>query len=108
MTYKSILMLITILGITLQSAITSEAVFAEEGSGDYRQYGRRPHPPQEAFDACIDAEQGGSCSFEAPHGTLSGTCLTKREDFVCVPDNPPPLHGQGGEVPPGQLQGSNQ
>ena len=31
-------------------------------------------PPQEAFESCANSSQGSSCSFNAPHGRITGTC----------------------------------
>lgn len=42
-----------------------------------------PMPPQEAIDAC--GNEGGSCSFETPHGTISGTCRNVNGKVACVP-----------------------
>ena len=44
-------------------------------------------PPQEAFDSCEGASQGDACSFEAPHGEISGTCAQPpgMEEMLCIP-----------------------
>ena len=31
-------------------------------------------PPQEVFDVCKNIPADTSCSFKAPHGTVSGNC----------------------------------
>lgn len=87
---KKILILISTSGIALLSGMTSEVVFAQESSTDHPERVRRPHPPTEAFDACADVEEGGSCRFDAPHRNVAGSCQTKFDGFVCVPDGPPP------------------
>jgi len=46
---------------------------------------RREGPPQEAIDACNSSSEGKSCSFEAPHGTVSGSCISVKEGLVCAP-----------------------
>ncbi|MDP8223202.1 MAG: DUF1566 domain-containing protein [Candidatus Lernaella stagnicola] len=47
-------------------------------------------PPQEAIDACNDKDEGDDCEFEAPEGTLTGTCEIREELLVCVPEGAPP------------------
>ena len=45
-------------------------------------------PPPEARQACKGKEQGLSCSFKTPRGTLNGTCGTppnQRNMLVCMP-----------------------
>ncbi len=56
-------------------------------------------PPEEAFDVCNDKAEGEACEFEAPHGTVTGTCAQVDEGFVCVPDELPGCE----EVPEGSL-----
>lgn len=60
-----------------------------------------PHPPPpEAIAACDDAEVGDPCAFDAPHGTVEGTCREGPHDMVCHPDGAPPLPPpKGGEAP---------
>jgi hypothetical protein len=46
-------------------------------------------PPQQAFEACSGKHPGTGCSFQAPHGTVAGTCRQMREPrLVCVPGGP--------------------
>ena len=46
----------------------------------------RGGPPPEAFAACQGRAEGSACRFEAPHGTVPGTCRTMGEGRpVCVP-----------------------
>ncbi|QID18610.1 DUF1566 domain-containing protein [Nitrogeniibacter mangrovi] len=48
-------------------------------------------PPPEAFSACQGLREGTTCAFEAPHGTVRGTCRRMREPTpVCVPAGGPP------------------
>ena len=49
---------------------------------------RRPSPPVEAFNACVNVAQGNDCSFTAPHGEVSGKCgMPGRESrLVCMPE----------------------
>ncbi len=43
-------------------------------------------PPQEAILACKSIKEGNSCSFQAPHGKINGTCKTViNRKFACVP-----------------------
>ena len=56
---------------------------AERGRGE-----KPRHPPQEAFDACVDAQEGDLVSFETPRGdVLEGTCRIMRggDELVAVP-----------------------
>jgi hypothetical protein len=45
----------------------------------------RGGPPPQALSACSGRDDGASCSFNAPHGTVSGTCRTIQSDTACVP-----------------------
>ena len=66
---------------------------AEEGSPD-RDRLRHRGPPPEAVTVCQSLEQGASCSFAAPHGTVEGTCRVVPEgSSACVPAHrrPPPV-----------------
>ncbi len=47
--------------------------------------GSQTGPPQEAINACSGKSNGNSCSFEAPFGTISGTCLSPAGELACVP-----------------------
>ena len=50
-----------------------------------------PRPPAEAIDACKGKASGDSCSFESPHGAVSGTCWAPRQDLplACRPARNP-------------------
>lgn len=73
-------------------------------------------PPEEAFTACSGVREGEECSFQAPHGEVTGTCRQMREpDLLCVPrwapgSGPRPGNGRttGGSRPlaPGQSRPS--
>lgn len=61
--------------------------------------GRPPRrPPQEAIDACQNAQAGDACSFEGRDGVLEGTCFSPREDLplACRPSNRPPPRSSAG------------
>lgn len=46
------------------------------------------HPPREALEACEGLEFGEACSFEAPAGTLEGTCWAPDDlPLACRPDD---------------------
>lgn len=47
---------------------------------------RRSGPPQEAFDTCNGSNQGDSCSFDTPRGTLQGICRNMPEGKICIPN----------------------
>ncbi len=56
-------------------------------------YGRPPGPPpNEAIEACENAEPGDACSFEGKDGVLEGTCFSPREDLplACRPKDARP------------------
>ena len=42
-------------------------------------------PPEEAISACSNKSEGVSCSFPAPHGTVTGTCRSIQGVTACVP-----------------------
>jgi len=58
--------------------------------------GQRRGPPPEAVSACVGASQNQACQFEAPHGTVEGTCLNIHDQVACVPEGGPrrPPRGQ--------------
>jgi hypothetical protein len=47
-------------------------------------------PPQQAMQACQGKQQGANCSFDAPRGTVSGTCRNMPNAFACVPEGMAP------------------
>jgi hypothetical protein len=46
---------------------------------------RPPTPPVEAYAACDGKRVGFSCDFNAPHGEVTGECMTFEDDLVCGP-----------------------
>ncbi len=51
----------------------------------------RQGPPEEALAACADADLEDDCSFEAPLGSVSGSCRTSPngDALVCFPSDWP-------------------
>jgi hypothetical protein len=47
----------------------------------------RRGPPPEALDACSSSVTGQECSFEGRRHTVTGTCETRHEEMVCVPEH---------------------
>ena len=68
---------------------------------------RRGGPPSEALNACQNKQVGASCRFESPHGTITGTCQSIRNQTACVPegmgDGPPQGFSQDGRQQQGQM-----
>jgi len=66
------------------------------GGSQSRHGGGRRGPPPEAYTACEGLSDGGACSVETPHGTLSGTCRVPRRGsqqetrLICAPEGGPP------------------
>ena len=61
-------------------------------------------PPPEAREACAGKSQGTACSFQTPHGKLSGTCATppvQTQMLLCMPQGAPP----GGDMGTPQMGG---
>jgi hypothetical protein len=50
-------------------------------------------PPQEAIFACIGQSEGEFCSFQAPGGQITGTCMNVQGQLACVPEGGPPPPG---------------
>jgi len=70
--------------------------------------GGRMGPPPEAREACSGKSQGAACSFQAPHGQMSGTCGTPpmgAQSLMCMPGGGPGA-GMGGS--PGGNMGNQQ
>ncbi|GAA6202495.1 hypothetical protein [Aquicoccus sp. SU-CL01552] len=44
-------------------------------------------PPREAMDACTGKSAGAACSFDAPEGSVTGTCHAPDDNApaACVP-----------------------
>lgn len=60
--------------------------------------GERRGPPPEALDACSSSVAGQQCSFEGRRHTVTGTCETRHEEMVCVPEHM--RHAKGKMRPP--------
>jgi len=77
-----------------------------QGSGQGAGYGRqggqngRMGPPPEAFAACAGKSEGATCSFNAPHGVVTGVCGQRPPGFLCVPMGGPGGRGGQGGMPP--------
>ena len=90
------------LGLIFILCDTAMSTHAEPGPGHT--------PPQQAIQACQGKQQGASCSFDAPRGTVSGSCRNMPNAFACVPegrmppradsDNPAPQNRSGGQTGP--------
>ena len=65
-------------------ALSAQETGAQEGM---RGRGKRGPIPQ-AIEACANLEDGASCTFESPRGTIEGTCLNhpRVDGLSCVPD----------------------
>lgn len=59
--------------------------------------GANQGPPPEATAACSGAAENQACEFEAPHGTVAGTCQNIQDQIACVPAGGPPQGGPGGQ-----------
>lgn len=57
----------------------------------------RHGPPPEALEACSSSVTGQACSFEGRRGEVTGTCETRREELVCVPEH---MRGEKGQRRP--------
>jgi hypothetical protein len=70
----------------LATALLSACACAQPtGSND-----RPPPPPPEALAACKAAAAGTACNFNAPHGTVSGSCWAPEgKPLACKPGKPP-------------------
>ena len=70
---------------------------------DNQEQGRRQGPPQEAFTACDNLTEGDGCSFNTPHGDLTGQCVQDRrgDGLICRPENRGRMgNRQGRQGPP--------
>jgi hypothetical protein len=59
-------------------------------------------PPEEALSACEGIETGTACSFEAPFGTVNGTCQARPDgsgEVACRPEGDGEGRGPGGRGP---------
>jgi len=103
---KRTLLTISLVSILVISIISPLWIWAQPSrQGGRSQQGRqqggmqgRPQggPPPEALNACQSKQDGDSCQFESPHGTISGTCQTIRNQMACVPEGMGPGGPQGG------------
>ncbi|MCK5614348.1 hypothetical protein KAR91_71440 [Candidatus Pacearchaeota archaeon] len=91
---------ITALGILLFAFAfcTNASSQTSSGERDQMRGEGRDGPPQEAIDACKSGNEGDSCSFETPRGSLSGRCISVKGGIVCAPkDAPQRSSGSGNE-----------
>ncbi|MBT3989712.1 MAG: DUF1566 domain-containing protein [Rhodospirillaceae bacterium] len=70
------------------------ALFSILFAYSYPAHSQRPGgPPPAAFDACSAKSANSDCSFDAPHGTVRGTCrnvrASQQKGLVCAPGNRP-------------------
>lgn len=78
------------------------AMGGPHGQGGQGGQNGRMGPPPEAFSACSGKASGAQCSFNAPHGLVSGICGQMPSGFVCVPaGGPGGPGGPGGGGAPG-------
>ena len=56
-------------------------------------------PPKEAIEACIGKREGDPCQFEAPQGTVYGTCRILNGRLTCMPDRGPGQRRDSGNEP---------
>ena len=58
--------------------------------------GRRGPPPQ-AMEACADAAEGATCSFDGFRGNVQGSCIDhpRADGLVCAPERRSPRRGRG-------------
>lgn len=62
--------------------------------------GRRP--PPEALQACASRAAGTACSFNSPHGAVSGTCWAPEgKPLACKPQHAGGAGGPGAMAGPG-------
>jgi hypothetical protein len=76
------------------SGMPSKGINLDSGHGTMmgsRNTMQKHQPPQEAISVCSGKTSGSSCSFNAPMGTVTGTCQTPQEQttLMCVPAQKP-------------------
>lgn len=64
-------------------SLGNNRTFSSQPSSDQHE-GRRG-PPQAALDACNDKNEEAACEFEGHRGKVQGTCQTRRNRLVCIP-----------------------
>ena len=92
------------LGMLVLAGLSSNALACpggqggQGGQGGPMGQGGRMGPPPEAMAACSGTGENQACQFEAPHGTVTGTCRSIQNQMACVPQVGPPggPGGQGG------------
>lgn len=79
------------LGILGLCVLPSLALACPEGGVEGgSQRGSRRGPPPEAIEACAGAGVDEACEFQAPHGTVTGTCRSIQNQVICAPEGGPP------------------
>ncbi|MEG3767877.1 hypothetical protein [Alteromonas sp. 14N.309.X.WAT.G.H12] len=75
-----------VVGATLVALLSFSSLgYAQEGPP------RGQKPPQEAYDVCVDAQEGDAVTITSPEGDeVEATCKLMDDDLVAVPDNMPP------------------
>jgi hypothetical protein len=54
-----------------------------------QQSGKKRGPPPQALEACVDSEEGASCSFSGHRGDVSGFCIVlprDEQELACAPE----------------------
>ncbi|MDX1386986.1 MAG: hypothetical protein R3257_05305 [bacterium] len=86
------------LGLIAFSLMAPPAFSYPGGGQDHRR-----GPPPEAISACEGAGENEACAFEAPHGTVEGTCRSIREQMACAPEGGPRRPPRGEAQPPEEV-----
>jgi hypothetical protein len=87
--------------LNLATLLVAGAAMARPGDRDDA---HPPGPPPEALAACEGLAAGAACSFEAPFGTVEGTCFAPEgRPAACRPAHPPAEGGCDHRLPPEAL-----
>ena len=81
---------------------------AQSGRQGGQQGSMQGGPPQQALNACQSKQDGDSCQFQSPRGTISGTCQSIQNQMACVPEGMGPGGSQGGQQQGQQMPGGGQ
>lgn len=71
------------LSVSSDKEVVSEPEMHMPPEGEMGEPGAQP--PNEAIDACSGKSAGSSCSFNAPHGSVSGSCKNVGSTLACAP-----------------------
>ncbi|MDP6172978.1 MAG: DUF1566 domain-containing protein [Rhodospirillales bacterium] len=94
-----------LLAVLLSLLVVTSMAQAQRGPGGGQGRGPGGGPPPMAYEACQGKRSGDSCTINAPHGTMQGSCAARGGRAFCIPQGRGRAGGPGGGGGPGAGSG---